>query len=794
MATGEIPILIDSSTGDLLSGGDLTTILAEAPEPACDPPPFGAVPFGGFLEGLDPSRPSPIQGLLAGDVDPIEHLVHFRPYDPITEERVDIAVSGGWASKPGATLPDGTTPPGTYWTELLDKPPNREVHCLSGQQINESAVPSYGEIVLTDAYGEFLPTWRSYSWEGAPTTHYQGAPGWDLSSFATTFMGEASRLVLGEDRQTASVQIRDLLQRLQKPVETKTYLGLGACLQGDGVNGRVTLGSSIDLATDWGIRFRIRPASGTNAFSRMLNKDNGTTGWLSFLNDRNVEWIVRGGAAVSTTGDPIVPEAWNDVWLTYKASTTTLTFYVAQDDTTDLEVFSQSFTYTAAAPSSGSLTLAFGGRSDGTTAFAGRWGYLAIFNTCPTAAEVYKYRSRPLIGDEPGLVQEWRCTEATGTTVYPTVGTAQTGTLAGGIRWAGSLTGTEAVRGKIRVGGAGFILKREPVLVDEIDQVYELAYNWGTGIVGVMQDADGYLFEDRAIRPYTYAGDYTDPYAYDPAPDEWISINSMGLIRMGAKPQGRLQVSFQGTLETDAGAIIGLLATQGGLASAEIDEGALALLTSANPAPLQIPWGLDKVSFDALIVKAALSIGACRTVSPLYGWLTAFIFGAPAEVPVAELTEDDILLNGIAPVDVLPAARRVEISWGQYQSTLSATDMAPTATPRQIQEYGQEFRVYRTPDSASAVKANEAAPVITRVTGLIRESDAKAEGDREAAFRAVQRYTDMVSLFRPRHDLLPGMTVLVTAGAADYGPGKSVVIAGKVIEEANQGHALEVWG
>ncbi len=748
-----------------------------------DPAPFGAVPLGGVLTDLDPSFPSPVQALLSGDIDPIEHLIVAQPYDPVAQQRVSLYIGGGWASNPGDSLPTGEPLPNQVFLELLDKPPSRETHLLSTQIINESSVPTYGDVTITDALREFLPTWRSYVWDQAPIWHYQGDPSWNLSGFATTFRGEASQLVPAVDNMTATIQVLDLIQRLQKPIETKTYVGLGACVKGDGATGRLTFGSSIDLSSSWSMRFRIWPQSATNSFSRMWNKDNGTSGWLAFLQSQNLSWLVRGGASVSTVGNPILPGIWNDVFLTYDGSTHAFTFWVAYDDV-EL-IATESFTYTTAAPASGSLALAFGARSDGGSPYNGRWGHIALFNVCLTPAEVDAYRSKPLLGNERGLVEFWPCTEATGSTVYPTISTVQ-GALAGGIRWAGSLTGTSSVQGKTRAGGMGYKLKFEPVVMDDVDLVYEIAFG---GMVGVLIDGDGYQVEDRGIRPYTYAGDFADPYVYDPAPGEWISINAMGMIRLGDAPVGRLQVSAQVTPETSAGPIINKLGLKAGLSPQEIDLGALSVLPSYD---LQIAWGLDSATFDQMIVLAAKSAGAWRTVS-IDGMLTAAVFGAPSTNPVASLTDADLLSDAVTPVDVMPAVLRVEVQYAEYLSQMSATDLAPTATQAQIQDYGQQFRTAKTRDNASALKADAAAAIITRTTALIHQVDAQVEADREAAFRSVQRYTDQVGLFYPRHDLVPGMTVLITGPVSGYDGGALCLIGGKVIDDATQGHVLEVW-
>ena len=754
-----------------------------------DGAPFGSVPFGGILTGaVDPSKPSPVQALLSGDIDPIQHLIIVKPYNLATSSRVPLYLSDGWASRPGATLPTGESLANQLFVEILDTPPNREVHCLSGGAINESATPSYGDVGITDAYMEFIPTWEAYSWEGAPLTHYQGDPSWDLSSFATTFQGNVSRFAANSSGGV-SLQVYDLLQRLQRPVENTAYLGFGACLKGDGVDDRVNFGNVLNQTGSFSVRFRIWPNSNVNDLSRTWNKDDGTAGgWSHGINNQNLRFFIRTASTSilqETVGAPLSAGVWNDCWISLDTVTQKLAFRVCRDGVD--AIAEEIYTFTGV-PVSNSVALTFGARSDGIYPFSGRWDELAIFNRSLSLSDVKSYREKELFGDEPGLVGLWHCNEATGTTIYDSVST-NNGTLSSPV-WAGSLTGTAAVKGKRRIGAAGYVLELEPVVLDEVDLVYEVAFK---GMVGVVQDSAGYMLKDKGIRPFVYDGNYADPYSYNPPVGHWISINAMGLIRLGSKPAGRLTVTAQVTPATDAGSIIALLATRAGLSPQEVDAGALAILTARNPAPLSIPWGLEPSTIDSLIVTAAASVGAWRTTN-LSGSLTAAIFDLPAATPVVDLTADDVVVDGIETLDSSSAAVSVEVRYRRYLSTQSATDLSATLSQREAQDLGLEVRSFKTPDNAAAVAANAAAPSIVRDVAMIYERDARTEAAREQTLRSVPRRTDRVPLVRPRHDLQPGMTVRITAPVKDYGGGKLVQVVGKIVDDGNQAHSLEVWG
>lgn len=749
--------------------------------------PFGDLIFGG-ASGVSFATPSSITNLLSGEIEAIEDLIIVEPYNPHTDAREAIYIGDGWASRPGARLPTGESLPNQYFLELLVKAPNREKRVLDGGQVSTSSVPSYGDVLLSDADHEFIPRWLRLAWEGAPFRYLQGATYWDLESFATVFKGEVARFAATNSE--ANLQLRDVIQKLQKPIEDATYLGLGACLRGNGTDGRLAFGDVLDITGDFSFRFRIWPDSNANSSSRLWNKDDGATGWLSYLVNQNLTWLVRGGATATTTGNPIVAGKWNEAWITYDATADSLFFAVMYDD--DPESFvTQTVTYTTT-PTNVAHSLTFGASAAGANAFAGRWDELAIFNRAVTSEEMKAWRGKELLGDENGLMGLWHLNEGDPliTTAFDALET-NNGTLAGTVEWTGSLTGTKGVAGKVRLGGAGIILKREPVLIDELNLVYEVAFG---GMVGVMDDGAGLLLEDRGLRPFVYDGDNSDPYAADPAVGHWISINSQGWIRLGSKPSGTLLVTAQITAETDAGSVIEFLALKA-LEESEINAATLGLLTSKNAAPISIPWGLESSTIDSHIVLAASSVGAWRTTD-LQGRLAVGRL-EEAETPTVDLRgdgsrEDDITIDGIQPVYSEPAARAVEIRFAPYETTLSATDLHPDATLREKEDWAQPFRSFRTPENAIAKRSFNAAPLIVRETRLVYEIDARNEAERENTLRREPHRVDRVDLMRSRHDLQPGVVANIAAPMLDYVAGRSAVVVGASNDDASRRHSIEV--
>lgn len=740
--------------------------------------PFGSVPFGGLALGQpDDSAPSPVTRLLDGELAQVEHLLWVRPWNPVDQERISLYVStGGFASYPGDSFPTGEALANTLFLELMSAPPNRETNVLQDGRLSDAAVPSYGEIQLADPNREFRD-WLGYQWDGAPYNLYAGSPEWELNSFAPVGMGDLVRMVPNSTAMT--LHLRDIIYRLQRDIETRTFLGFGACLHFDGVNDRVTFGDVLDQTGSFTLQCRIWPDTGTQSTSRLWQKSDGSTGWVSYINNLNVGFVIRGSGTLDTTTSPLVLGQWNDVFVIWDQAAMRASVVVNGVEA------GVSLAFTSG-PAVNAHNLVFGAQNDGTFAYDGKADELAIWSKALTMAETEAYRTKALIGDEANLAGVWHLDEATGTVAFDGNAAANNGTITGAL-WSGSLTGGSAVAGKRIPRGWGKTLRQWPLtLVDEPDQVYLVM---GNPVVAIT------AFRDQGAESYVRDSDQADPYAATPAAGHWfavLSYSGSSYIRLGSAPAGQPTVDVEATADHAATEIAVAIAQEAGIDLADIDEGAALGLAASRPGPVHVGSLYDPISADQLVINALSSVKAYRTTG-LDGKLTFGLRQLPTS-PVAELTDADIDLDGVERLSTLPSARAITVQYRRYWTVQSADSLAGSLTTREKEDLGLEFRSYTTPDDADVLAANPSAESEVLTTYLDSDADARDEADRDALIRATPTHTDRIPLLRERHDLQPGQVIRITASVLDYDSGRVVFIAGKSADDSSRRHSLMVWG
>lgn len=760
--------------------------------------PLGAVPLGGSPGGVDLSSASPITSLLSGDIRRIEHLVHLQPYDP------DLAVTqhyylsgGGFASGPLDSFPTGESLPHQYFEETLAGPPNRETRILQDGEINTGA-SSYGTLIIADPRRE-RTAMMGMTWKNARVDHYMGAPGWQFRQFARVFRGTAIDLL--SDNVTYSLDIQDVVQKLQADYQPKTYAGRGPCVRFNGSTS-YALGTvacpSTAASGGLTIGIRVRPRSAPSTNTTICGWRNGTAAGLRQIRtdaSRAATVEIRNNVGtLFTVSVPSVfaaaaPWQWIHLWAVLDLAAMTLTLYNGETPDTPLGSVAVTGSFTTALSA-----FSLGRQADASAGFfGGDLDEVTVWNRALNTVEILSWTDTSVPVGTSGLVYRYGCDEGTGATLYE-AGLAGPNLTLTSTAWVDSLTGGADVQGKKIPKGRGIRRKVKPVLLSSIDTIYQVAE---TFYAVAVDPADGkYLILDRGFKTWdlAYLGDFTDPWAATPAAGQWMSISSMGLVRLGSQPVGELTVDVYLTAATDLGTLVqALCETDAGLDPTEVDEGAAATL-SALSGPTGFLAGLDAVSSDKLLTDL---------LSNVKGWRApnrdgALSFGAirppETQAAVGTATGDDFALDGIAVQGTLPAARAVQISFAEYGVTQPVANVDPLLTEAQAQDLGQQFRTYQTPDSATVLDADPQAPLVTRTTNLDQESDARAEAAREAVWRSVPRRTDLLPLTIPVPKFQVGEVWFIRMNALDYHYGKNVIVGDVVADDTNGKHAIEVIG
>lgn len=140
-------------------------------------------------------------------------------------QTVYVCNGGGWR-----TLPTDT-PPNTLIEGRMTGAGRYTRSMFAGRALFGAMQASFGALKLSDADG-LLDDWRTYGFDGREAVLYQGNEGDAFpSEFTEIARTEALRAVVSGD--DVSVELRDPMHRLSKPIVRETFAGTGG-LEGPG--------------------------------------------------------------------------------------------------------------------------------------------------------------------------------------------------------------------------------------------------------------------------------------------------------------------------------------------------------------------------------------------------------------------------------------------------------------------------------------------------------------------------------------------------------------------------------
>lgn len=305
----------------------------------------------------------------------------------------------------------------------------------------------------------------------------------------------------------------------------------------------------------------------------------------------------------------------------------------------------------------------------------------------------------------------------------------------GGYEGPSSLTGQP--KPKTRGGTTAYPVSNvTPVQIDAPNLIYQ--YNDGPGtVVGI--------YEGGAVT-YTSGGDTTDLYANPPAPGEYKTDNSRGMIRLGTKPIRPVTLDVTGSfpvagVKTGAADIALNLLTED--AALDVDYIDTASFTALNTA---YPWTCGYYFSGEIGVTNAVSlflrsIGA-KMVPTRTGTLKAMALRAVASsaVPAANLTTGELVdLTPLQLKDPLdPPADLWRIGWNKNH-TIQTSDLSQQTTDTRKVQIAQDWQIsaFFSADINAAYRRPSRPPIVE--TANLVTADASSLASAVGALWGVRR-------------------------------------------------------
>lgn len=745
----------------------------------------------------DRSTPNPLRELANG-IEDIVYLMVGLPYDPINgrEELVTLATRPYASHGSPTTLIDGTVIPAhrLFRARLMDAY-NVSLNVMPNGALAQAVSPSAGGVSINLAYGD-LDRLTRLSWAGRRLMILAGNRTKPLDEFTAIFRGTTEKHSANFARLTLPAQ--DPSARYATALQKNLYKGYGNAIR---LNGSSDFISSAALAATTNLtfemRFRCRGSNGAGTAQILAAHGAGwsstSTDWyLQIGTDGKLSAVVHrsSGATQSFIGATDLRDVqWHHVALTVNGTTKVSRFHL------DGELIG-----TLAAPdltaTTGSLWI--GTLVDAVSNFCRvDVDDIRLWSTLRTPSEILANRDGKLIGTEDGLRLYWRCEEGTGAVVQDETTANLDGNLTATslpAAWIGSGEGGDELKGKPKPLWYGWREQSEVVWIDGLHNVFQRHDSAIQGFTRAYDKGNGTAL--------VYDGDVATHdllYSTTVAAGHWISCHALGLGRTGIKPDGILTVDGDGdktggTYASTMSDIFRRMAERhcGASYPVSFDVGALAAVNTLLPAAWGWSSGLDVVNsdeaFNSLTAPFA-TWGHTRTEL-----LTLFAPSKPG-VPVATITDRDLKLNRLQPIEVPTSPSAVKVGYRPYDLT-QTSDLSTSLSQQQKEDLAAQYRYVLSEDSAvlgrSVKERHSLADTMIVNAAFKYEADAKVQGD-----RWLELFQDCVSfeipLIKGLFQYRIGDTVSVALSRLLTG-GVPVLIVGYTENVGGNDIRLMVWG
>lgn len=365
----------------------------------------------------------------------------------------------------------------------------------------------------------------------------------------------------------------------------------------------------------------------------------------------------------------------------------------------------------------------------------------------------------------------------------------------GSVTIEGALEGGDDLKGRPIPLLFGIEPQFEPILVDGVEQIYQLHDGINHGAM------EAVLAAEDGKSALSFDADYTDITLATPIAGEYATCLATGHVKLGEAPEKVLTVrakghnsSAYGYVEQVTGLLKLLSVTFAGLSDpGELDGVALSDLAS-HTAVMGHWTGTDSESIRSVMGRFCKSAGAWAWLRPSKVLTVGRITdpdNATADVSL-DAAADEIRLSPweMQPLEI--PVGRVRVGYKRYSRTLSDTEVLGSVDENTRKDAGKEYRFAKAEDPDVFVQTPE-ADEIEILTQLDTEADAQALADEQLALRKTPRLFGTVA---PRAGLIKrgiGTVFKLTDDRLPVSP-KKFVIVGLDNEAAKSGTADRiVW-
>lgn len=379
-----------------------------------------------------------------------------------------------WSSHAFTTRPDDSEAPNVRYDPRVRPGFSVRRSLVNGTLLRGRSIPDRADISLVNVDGG-LSALPAQALKGSTVRCRIGSDGWDLAEFRTVQVAILEEARPSKDGKTVELVLHSGERRLMKPLQADTFRGFGQAVL-------LTPSDDSRIVVRWSSAFQATDSLCIEAYVRFtdigiaphhivqLGGDYSTDGGLALYNGRlEMRLFEEGAGDVQAFGETVLV-AGRDYRLTGRWQGGQMQVFVDGVADGDEEAFA------------GPLSVVGTGASEnliiGDVGAVGLDGWITDIrlwvDVDRTDEQIYENRWKPLDPDDSeGLALYLETNEGVGDKTWDNT-RGHLGALNGSASWISTKTGSKEQVGKPRPVSIGHIAHRDAVLVDQIDNWYEI--------------------------------------------------------------------------------------------------------------------------------------------------------------------------------------------------------------------------------------------------------------------------------------------------------------------------------